>query len=233
MTSGDLSLCSLQDKGHISDFPTAHYHGITITINLTQIDESTRNILEILSIDLEHIYALSQDQAFTIIHTNQKMQSIFTELYEVPEKIRYGYIRVKILEFLLLMTEWKASPESLPKPEDFPESQIQTIKEILSFLKKHYDRHYTISELSEMFGLSPTLIKKCFKGVYGISLYAYIKRYRLQLAEQLLVESKLTIAEIAGQVGYLNPNKFSSAFSKQYGMSPSSFRQKKLSRKTP
>lgn len=82
---------------------------------------------------------------------------------------------------------------------------------------EHFNEHYTIDELSERFDLSPTVMKKCFRGVYGDSVYAYMKRYRLQMAERLLKESGLTIGEIAAQIGYLNPNKYTSAFVRNTG----------------
>ena len=40
------------------------------------------------------------------------------------------------------------------------------------------------------------------------------------MAERLLKENKLTIGEIALQIGYQNPNKFTSAFRTEYGMTP-------------
>lgn len=43
-------------------------------------------------------YELAQMRDFTIIRANQTIEHIFSELYTVPEKIRFGYIRVKILE---------------------------------------------------------------------------------------------------------------------------------------
>ena len=69
-------------------------------------------------------------------------------------------------------------------------------------------------------------MKKCFKGVYGDSIYSYMKHYRLQVAERLLKESSFTVAEIAMQVGYLNPNKFTAAFCAEYGMPPTLYRRK-------
>ena len=42
-------------------------------------------------------------------------------------------------------------------------------------------------------------MKKCFHGVYGDSVYAYMKKYRLQVAERLLKESQATVGEIALQ----------------------------------
>ena len=100
------------------------------------------------------------------------------------------------------------------------------IKEIHGFHVEHFNEHYTISQLSERFEISPTIMKKCFKGVYGDYIYAYMKRYRLQVAERLLKESQLTVGEIAAQIGYLNPNKFTSAFCGEYGVPPTSYRKK-------
>ena len=47
------------------------------------------------------------------------------------------------------------------------------------------------------------------------------------MAERLLKENKLTIGEIALQIGYQNPNKFTSAFRTEYGMTPTEYRKKK------
>ena len=71
-------------------------------------------------------------------------------------------------------------------------------------------------------------MKKCFRGVYGDSVYSYMKLYRLQVVERLLKESQLNVGEIATQVGYLNPNKFTSAFCAEYGMSPTAWRKKTI-----
>ena len=42
----------------------------------------------------------------------------------------------------------------------------------------------------------------------------------MQLAQKLLTETDSTIAEIAHQIGYENPNKFSSAFRQSLGIDP-------------
>ena len=55
-----------------------------------------------------------------------------------------------------------------------------------------------------------------------------MKQYRLQVAEKMLKESTMTIGEIAAQIGYLNPNKFTSAFCGEYGMPPSEYRRQSI-----
>lgn len=225
MSAGDLSFCSLDSNAHQSEFPTSHYHGITVTIDFSAITEEMKNVLALLAVDISRIRALSQADEFTMIRANATIEHIFSELYRVPAAIRRGYIRVKVLELLLILTELK--PEKDPARQTyFPAAQIKTIKEIHAFLIENFSKHYTIDELSEQFQISPTVMKKCFRGVYGDSIYAYMKKYRLQVAEQLLRESNLTVGEIAARIGYLNPNKFTSAFRAGYGASPTAYRKK-------
>lgn len=224
MSAGDLSFCSLDSDAHQSEFPTSHYHGITITIDFSAITDEMKKVLELLSVDLNRIKALSQADEFTIIRANETIEHIFSELYKVPGAIRRGYIRVKVLELLLILTELKIDHTPIKHPY-FPATQIKIIKEIHTFLVENFSEHHTIDELSKQFQISPTVMKKCFKGVYGDSIYAYMKKYRLQVAEQLLRESDLTISEIATRIGYLNPNKFTSAFRDEYGVSPTTYRK--------
>lgn len=227
ISAGDLSVCSLLDSAHESEFPTAHYHGITITVNLSVITEEMKRVLELLSVNLERIRELSRIREFTVIRANETIEHIFSELYKVPEEIRYGYIRVKVLELLLVLTGYDPAEDHSEHPY-FPETQIRAVKEIHGFLRAHYREHYTIEELADRFMMSPTVLKKCFKGVYGDSIYSYMKRYRLQIAERLLSEDHLTVGEIASEIGYLNPNKFTTAFNREYGMPPTAYRKKKL-----
>ena len=132
----------------------------------------------------------------------------------------------EILELLLVLTGFDLKKNN-SEHVYFSDVQIDAIKQVHAFLKGHYRGHYTIEELSVRFKMLPTVLKKCFKGVYGNSVYAYMKKYRLQMAERLLKENKLTIGEIALQIGYQNPNKFTSAFRTEYGMTPTEYRKKK------
>ena len=227
MSGGDLSFCSLNDNAHQSGFPTAHYHGITVTIDFSAITEEMRRVLELLNVDMARIRGLSQAESFTVIRADPMIEHIFSELYEVPAAIRRGYIRVKVLELLLILTGLTPA-EQTEKHACFPAAQIETIKRLHAFLVAHMDERYTIDTLAERFRLSPTVLKKCFRGVYGEPVYAYMKRYRLQAAARMLRETGLTVGEIATRVGYLNPNKFTSAFCEAYGTPPTAYRKESL-----
>lgn len=107
----------------------------------------------------------------------------------------------------------------------FSQVQRDCIRQIHDFVVEHIMEHYTIEELAERFEISPTAMKNCFKGIYGVPIYAYFRTYRLQIAERLLREGQLSVAEIAAKIGYTNPNKFTSAFRSEYGMPPTAYKK--------
>lgn len=64
-----------------------------------------------------------------------------------------------------------------------------------------------------------------FKEVYGSSLAAHMKEHRMERAAALLRETDLSVAEIAGQVGYESQSKFTAAFKEQFGQLPKEYRR--------
>ena len=90
--------------------------------------------------------------------------------------------------------------------------QVKIIREIHDDLAQHMDRRVTIEELAHRYLINPTTLKTVFKEVYGSSLAAHMKEHRMERAAALLRETDLSVAEIAGQVGYESQSKFTAAF---------------------
>jgi AraC-like DNA-binding protein len=107
----------------------------------------------------------------------------------------------------------------------FPKKQVGTVKEIMKYITGNIDRRITQQELSRKFSIPLTSMKLCFKGVYGMSIYDFIRSYRMQAAALMLRESEDNIAVIAGRVGYDNASKFASAFKTETGRSPGEYRK--------
>ena len=70
-----------------------------------------------------------------------------------------------------------------------------------------------------------TSMKKAFTIIYGKSIYAYMKEYRVNVAALLLQDSSKSILEIANDLGYQNPSKFSAAFKSLRGLTPRDYRK--------
>ena len=90
---------------------------------------------------------------------------------------------------------------------------MEKIRAIHEQITSNLQVRVTIEELSKQYDMPATSMKKCFREIYGDSIYSYQKRYRMNVAANLLMEdSKVEIQEIALKMGYENPGKFSSAF---------------------
>ena len=103
--------------------------------------------------------------------------------------------------------------------------QVKIIREIHDDLAQHMDRRVTIEELAHRYLINPTTLKTVFKEVYGSSLAAHMKEHRMERAAALLRETDLSVAEIAGQVGYESQSKFTAQFRKAYGLPPTEYRR--------
>lgn len=103
--------------------------------------------------------------------------------------------------------------------------QVKIIREIHDYLARHMDRRVTIEELAHRYLINPTTLKTVFKEVYGSSLAAHMKEHRMERAAALLRETDLSVAEIAGQVGYESQSKFTAAYKEQFGQLPKEYRR--------
>ncbi|MCI8962330.1 MAG: metalloregulator ArsR/SmtB family transcription factor [Eubacterium sp.] len=105
------------------------------------------------------------------------------------------------------------------------DSTIQTINEIHKFITSNLRTRYTIKELSLKFHINQTTLKMVFKTVFGQSIAAYMKEYRIKRAMEYLSYSDKSIFEIAHEVGYENQSKFTQAFKNITGLLPKEYKK--------
>ena len=218
---------SATENKHCS-FPVSHYHGITITISIDEAIAQSGDFLALFGVDLEQIekeFALSA-RPF-IMHGNSVPDHVISELYQVPESIRLEYLRVKILELLVTLKTVDPSLVGIDRPY-FYKSQVEKVRAIMAFMMNEPEHHFTIEELSRKFDISTSVLKQCFKGVYGTAIYTYMRNYRMDMAASLLSQTDEPITVIAGKVGYTNTSKFSEAFKKIKGKTPLEYRKIKI-----
>ncbi len=225
--AGDLKVDRrINHMGHI-EMPTKHYHGISIAFDMKKAVKSLPEAMPGFPVDL---YSIQQkycdDKHPFVIPAEPSIEHIFSELYTIPVKIRKYYLRVKIFELLLFLDALELSPDNKKERPYFYKTQVEKIKAIHKFMKKNISEHYTLDILAKRFDIPLTTMKSCFKSVYGNSVFAYMRIYRMNYAANLLREQKdLSIAQIAGMVGYDSPGKFSSAFREVIGNTPLAYRK--------
>ncbi len=228
LASGDIMLDSSITENKYCSFPVSHYHGITISISVPDAVAGMGELFPAFSIDLKQLEQLFDLQLHPfIMHGNSVPNHVISELYHVPESIRFEYLRVKVLE--LLVTLKTVDPTILREERPyFYKTQVEKVKAILVFMTSNPERHYTMEELSDRFDISISSLKQCFKGVYGTAIYTYMRAYRMDVAASFLTQTDEPITVIAGKVGYSNTSKFSEAFKKLKGKTPLEYRKIKI-----
>lgn len=81
-----------------------------------------------------------------------------------------------------------------------------------------------LNVLARSLGMSYSAFRHAFKAHVGSGPAQYRLTCRLQLAQRLLVDSELSLAEIAERAGFPSPAHFSTLFKKKTGLSPRDFR---------
>lgn len=224
LAPGDLSISLSDGAISHSSFPTGSYEGITIRINGADAPRCLSCFLADVNVQPQAIMEkfCPQGQCF-VARSSPAVEHIFSELYSVPESIRKGYFKVKILELLLFLSALDIS-QSVIEERKLSTSQVELAKSVGAYLSANMDRRITLSELSGTFHISQTALKSCFRGVYGESVYSYIRTQKMQCAAEDLRHSEMSIMEIAGRYGYDNGSKFAKAFRDTVGMSPTEYR---------
>ncbi len=83
-------------------------------------------------------------------------------------------------------------------------------------------------ELSKQVHLSVSKLTKGFVNLFGTPVHSYIINQRLERAAQLLIETEMTVGQVAILVGYSKPSNFSSAFQRKYGVLPKTYRETQI-----
>lgn len=80
--------------------------------------------------------------------------------------------------------------------------------------------------IAEHVGLSNSYISSLFKQTYGVGITTYINQKRIELAKELILNSDLSIKEIAEIVGFSSDMNFIRVFKRCENSTPGSFRKK-------
>lgn len=82
--------------------------------------------------------------------------------------------------------------------------------------------------LADRMAMSISQLNRKINGVTGYSTMSYVLKLKLNKAERMLVEKDLSITEVSDNCGFYDPNYFSRAFKKEYGVSPTYYKKTTL-----
>jgi LacI family transcriptional regulator len=99
------------------------------------------------------------------------------------------------------------------------------LKRAARYMRDHVFEKISVEDLVKVSGMSRTLLERQFKQSFGVSPYEQILTLKLNKAERLIVETKLSLAEISDRLGFSSPEHFNATFNKRKGHPPGYLRK--------
>ena len=187
--------------------PIYHYGILSGYFMMGQISDDSDN-------SIENIKKLSD----VFLSETDNSELLYSSIPKLNDDLLNSYINIlKVLSEYITQTNRIA-----PKDRDLAEN-------IKHYINRNYQNSLSLKSLCEVFGCSRTTLINHFRKRYGISVSEYINQYRLDKAAQMLSDSKVMIKIIACSCGFCDQNYFSKAFYKQYGCTPSEYRNNESS----
>jgi transcriptional regulator GlxA family with amidase domain len=92
-------------------------------------------------------------------------------------------------------------------------------------LRDNLSRPITVRDVAAVVHLSERHAERLFTQQTGASIMTTLRRLRLELAAQLLLDHTLSVTAVARACGYSDVRPFSTAFKRKYGRTPGEHRR--------
>ncbi|MDY8021762.1 helix-turn-helix domain-containing protein [Paenibacillus polymyxa] len=100
-------------------------------------------------------------------------------------------------------------------------------EKIAAIIRAEYDQELSLELIGDRLHYNPNYLSSIFKKEYGTTFSEYLMGYRLQMGKKWLIETDMTIKEIAERLQYHNSQNFIRSFRKKEQVTPGAYRKMK------
>ncbi|MBR2794602.1 MAG: response regulator [Solobacterium sp.] len=201
----------LEDKKHLEEAVDLYMNCVD---HFSSVQEYRFFAMELVS----QIYRFAKNNRLDIDAVFQSGDDMYA-MVQVMEK---NDLRRWVRETCLRMQEMLAE-KRLDNSQSFVSKAVDYVNE--NFM----DENLNVEQVCSLLGVSSAYFSTVFKREIGKNFTAFLTDVRMEKAVELLIEKNEKTYIIAREVGYSDPNYFSYVFKKQFGVSPSKYKQGKRS----
>lgn len=196
--------------------------------NQADVDRNLNKLIELLFDD-------------QLSHTQYELSIIrfLTNLIELTETLGVDVLEFEEHKSLFdQLYEFKTLPEVvnwfkntliypiMNKVEERSKSQYKNISdEIIHIVQQEYESDLSLNYIADKLHYNPNYLSNIFKKETNTSFSEYLSHFRITKAKEWLVETDMTVKEIARRLNYNNSQNFIRSFRKQEGTTPGRYRQ--------
>ncbi|MEO1410635.1 MAG: AraC family transcriptional regulator [Bacteroidota bacterium] len=168
---------------------------------------------------------LRRGQSAQLIHQHlpisPQMKGIIHEILHCKRSgmFKRMFLEAKVIELLLLQLEQVGRLED-PRRRTLKKADVDKMYAVKEILLDKLDGPFSLIDLARQVGTNDYTLKKGFKEVFGTTVFGFWHELKMRKARFLLEEERRSVFEVAQIVGYKNPQHFSTAFKRFFGLSP-------------
>ncbi|WP_373229322.1 helix-turn-helix domain-containing protein [Cohnella sp.] len=167
---------------------------------------------------LNYIYRDSRD-------ARTQTAAYIREIYREMNTNQVGYeLAVSSMFKNILLLLLRHDSKQLLNYNDNP--QLERFQSAVDYVEEHLSEKLSVTELSSLTNMSYTHFIKTFKKAIGMSFTDFVVYKRIKKAEQQLLTSELSIAQVAESVGISNLGHFYDLFRRHNDCSPKQFKDR-------
>jgi AraC-like DNA-binding protein len=149
----------------------------------------------------------------------QALKNIFN--CPMEGKLGFMMIETSLIQIILIQMHALFCKSDEHKQPGASRRDVETIKQLKDYLSTSFLEDHCLTTLARQFGTNTNKLMTLFKKIFGKSIFEFIGELRMDHAMHLLRDNGLLVTEVARTIGYKNPNHFSSAFKRRFGINPS------------
>lgn len=212
-------------------YPRRIYEGMEFFVDIDTLTAQNAWIKKDFGVDCSKIVSLFCPDGSTYVSpATTEVSEILAKLWKLFDaSLPFSVSQMKI--YTLALFSLLQYLNDIPPSQTctfFTKTQVDIAMRTEKIITSDLRQHHPAWELAAQFSISETSLKNYFRGVFGQNISIYIREARMKEAAELLITTKLSVAEIAEQVGYINQGKFAAVFKKQFGMPPLEYRRSKM-----
>ena len=197
-----------------------------------------KNQTVVLQIPLATFEKYYTDERFIYFSHSSRLQDeevmrLIREMYLAYQEKKCGYeLKVQSQFYMLvylLVTKYRKTEVN----EDLirHNKNLNKLSAITSYMKENYKKELSLESLAKTFGYSPTYLSRMFQKYAKTNYKTCLDNIRLEHATKDLMNTEITIGEIAFNNGFANSKAFAKVFREKYGIMPSEYRKKQMNEK--
>ena len=203
--------------------PGKHLRWLTIAIECERFREATGIDPDELPHDLgDFLAGLAELPARRVPVTHPAVSLAAHHLLECPYggSFRGAYMRSKVMELICHVLAAMTDPAQVHAGERLSSVDIGKLEQAMHKVRADLQAPIRVDDLASEVGLSRRRLQHGFRQLFGDTVCNVRDRLRMELALDLVVDSTMSMIEIAMETGYEHPASFTRAFKATFAASP-------------